>query len=65
MQLVDNSNTITTMALQLAGIIIGIAIIAALFGALVRVTNAPQWLIKPVVTLGALIGMYFIFSLFF
>lgn len=65
MQLVDNSNTITTMALQFAGIIIGIAIIAALFGALIRVTNAPQWLIKPAVTLGALIGMYFIFSLFF
>ena len=65
MQLVDNSNTITTMALQFAGILVGMAIIMILFGALVRITKAPEWLLKPAITLGALIGMYVMFTLLF
>lgn len=59
-----SSNAITNMAITLAIILVGIILLSVSFGMLVKIMRAPQWLIKPFVTIGALIGMYVMFSLF-
>ncbi|MEK4245290.1 hypothetical protein MKZ20_08095 [Psychrobacillus sp. FSL K6-2684] len=58
---IDNS-IINQMAIQLAIIIIVMLIAGGAFGLAFKFIKAPQWLLKPVVTLGILVGIYFIFQ---
>lgn len=57
---VDNS-VINQMAIQFAIILLVMLVVGFAIGLILKVTKAPQWLFKPFVTLGFLVGMYFIF----
>ena len=58
---VDNS-VINEMAVQFAVIIIVMLAVGFAFGIVLKLIKAPQWLYKPIITLGVLVGMYFIFA---
>ena len=61
---VDNS-VINDMALQFAIILIVMFAVGFAFGLILKVINAPNWLFKPFITLGVLVGMYFIFQILY
>lgn len=51
-----------SLALKLAVILVVMLTGGIAFGLILKVTKAPNWLYRPFITVGILLGMYFIFQ---
>lgn len=60
---VDNSS-INQMAIQLTIIILVMLVVGFTFALVLKVIKAPQWLFKPFITVGTLLGIYFVFKIY-
>ncbi|MCM0626952.1 hypothetical protein M5J14_20860 [Lysinibacillus sp. OL1_EC] len=58
---IDNS-VVSSMAIQLALILIIMLVAGVAIGLILKVVKAPQWVFKPFITLAVLVGMYFVFK---